>query len=107
MLNENLEKIGYYALQRCGFTGPLVIPKSLKVINSLGLEGNNFSSLLIESSNLRIGDGAFSSSLHGGILEIPEGITSIGAEAFQYCQIESISFPESLEYIGTKAFGGC
>ena len=107
VLNENLEKIDNYALQWCGFTGPLVIPKSLKVINSGGLEGNNFSSLLIESSNLRIGERAFYSSLRGGILEIPEGITSIGAEAFHLCQIESISFPESLEYIGTKAFEGC
>ena len=106
ILNENLEKIGYYALQWCGFSGPLVIPQSLTEINSGGLEGNNFSSLVIESSNLRIGDRAFNSSIHGGILEIPEGITSIGAGSFAGAQIESIHFPKTLEYIGANAFSG-
>ena len=107
VLNENLETIGNYALQWCGFTGPLVLPKSLKEINSGGLEGNHFSSLVIESSNLRIGDRAFYSSLEGGDVEIPEGITSIGPYAFLGCAIESVRFPKSLEYVGAEAFDGC
>lgn len=107
VLNENLEKIDNYALQWCGFSGPLVLPESLIEINSGGLEGNNFSSLVFKTSNLKIGERAFYASLLGGFLEIPEGITSIGAEAFHYCQIESISFPKSLEYIGAMAFEGC
>ncbi len=106
ILNQNLENIDYYALQ-CHFRGPLVLPQSLKSIYSGGLEGNQFSSIVIESTSVGIGERAFCRSIHGGSLEIPEGITSIGPSAFSSCSFERIHFPKSLDYIGSYAFSGC
>ena len=38
---------------------------------------------------------------------IPEGITSIGSEAFRWCGLTSVTLPESLTSIGSSAFNGC
>ena len=41
-------------------------------------------------------------------LVIPEGVTSIGSEAFgNYSSLESIIIPESVTSVGTAAFSGC
>ena len=41
-------------------------------------------------------------------LVIPEGVTSIGDDAFKYCSsLESITIPDSVTSIGNKAFYGC
>ncbi len=54
-----------------------------------------------------IGDGAFK-SLHIGRVDLPEGIVSIGDEAFYECfMMPSISLPDSLESIGKNAFKLC
>lgn len=43
-----------------------------------------------------------------GVLEIPEGVTSIGAGAFQGCGgILSVVIPEGVSFIGENAFGEC
>ena len=43
-----------------------------------------------------------------GVLEIPEGVTSIGAGAFQGCGgILSVVIPEGVSFIGENAFGDC
>ena len=54
-----------------------------------------------------IGDYAFTGLLRK-IVEVPEGITSIGAYAFRDCtSISMIKFPQSLTSIGAYAFDGC
>lgn len=40
-------------------------------------------------------------------IKLPEGLLSIGIEAFAGCSVSSIEFPESLETIGDNAFQGC
>ena len=40
-------------------------------------------------------------------VRIPDGITEIQANAFQYCAFEAISLPNSLTTIGETAFGDC
>ena len=40
-------------------------------------------------------------------IELPDGLTKIGAYAFQGCDIQSISLPSSLQSLGTGAFYGC
>lgn len=56
-----------------------------------------------------IDDGAFykCDSLSGNLV-IPQTVRSIGNSAFQKCTgIESVSFPEGLQFIGEQAFDGC
>lgn len=41
-------------------------------------------------------------------LVIPEGVTKINDYAFAYCtNLKSVTFPESIEFIGYRAFEGC
>lgn len=40
-------------------------------------------------------------------LVIPEGITSIPSSAFQGTKIKSVTFPSTLETLGSRAFQGC
>lgn len=48
----------------------------------------------------------YGKTLH--ILQVPDGITEIGARAFENCtNIRSISLPEGIVTIGDKAFYGC
>ena len=64
------------------------------------------SNTVIPNSVVSIGDSAFR---YSGIssIEIPEGVTSIGAFAFAECfSLESIIIPESVTYIDLNAFGG-
>lgn len=43
----------------------------------------------------------------GGAVSIPEGVTAIGDEAFEYTEITSVNFPNSLTTIGWGAFIYC
>lgn len=55
----------------------------------------------------RIGSSAFGSCSDLTYVEIPEGVTEIAENAFYYCGLESIEFPNSLMSIGEYAFRGC
>jgi hypothetical protein len=54
-----------------------------------------------------IGDYAFNSWYSVTSAIIPSGVTSIGAGAFSYCGLTSVSIPESVISIGDYAFSGC
>jgi len=51
-----------------------------------------------------IGEGAFMHDTNVHIIQLPEGITSIGSEAFMGSLLERINLPQSLESIGEEAF---
>lgn len=44
---------------------------------------------------------------HGGDIIIPEGVEEIGAQAFNYCNVTSISLPSTLTFIASSAFDNC
>lgn len=44
---------------------------------------------------------------HGGDVIIPEGIEVISAQAFNYCNVTSISLPSTLTFIASSAFDNC
>lgn len=44
---------------------------------------------------------------HGGDVIIPEGVEVIGAQAFNYCNVTSISLPSTLTFIASSAFDNC
>ncbi|MBQ1773691.1 MAG: leucine-rich repeat protein [Prevotella sp.] len=54
-----------------------------------------------------IGWGAFMSMPLEGEIVLPEGLTSVGAYAFQSTLISKVSLPESLEEISWEAFSYC
>lgn len=44
---------------------------------------------------------------HGGDVIIPEGVEAISAQAFNYCNVTSISLPSTLTFIASSAFDNC
>ena len=54
-----------------------------------------------------IGNGAFEFHYYLAVLELPEGLESIGERAFAHCEtLQYVSFPDSLKTIGAEAFNG-
>jgi hypothetical protein len=54
-----------------------------------------------------IGDEAFSRKIHRSI-KLPDSVTFIGDKAFSYCEnLETINIPDGVTYIGAGAFYGC
>ena len=54
-----------------------------------------------------IGIGAFRGCRNLQTVDIPQGVTHIGYQAFQYCPFQSINIPEGVAEIGLYAFGAC
>ena len=54
-----------------------------------------------------IGAGAFEFHYYLTVLELPEGLETIGNRAFAHCEtLQYVSFPETLKTIGAEAFNG-
>lgn len=92
---DGVEIIGNYAFYDCYFVNcvDFVIPSSVKSIG----DGSFYSITLkekVKNNDPRI--------IHR--LVIPSSITRIPKEAFSHAQIEKVSFPDTLEFIGYYAF---
>ncbi len=71
-------------------------------------DGNEIKKFNIPEGVTSIGDNAF--SLCSGLtsVTIPEGVTSIGSGAFYHCSgLTSVTIPEGVTSIGEGAFSGC
>lgn len=133
-LPETLKYIGSFAFQDCSFTGNLILPNSLEYIGEVAfhesgtyvgdltipeklpiLYGRTFSCNYKRSftgtlnlSNVQeIGERCFHNCGFSGEVIVPDGITNIPAELFQYNgggKISSLVLPSSIKTIGTRAF---
>lgn len=63
----------------------------------------------LPSGLIVIEDQAFMCAAYlSGSCDIPQGVTTIGAQAFYGCSgITSVTIPDSVTYIGSQAFAGC
>lgn len=86
----------------------LKLPRNLRAIGKHGLGHLHVSTLEIPSTLRVIDDKAFDFCWHiSGTLDIPEGVESLGREAFyDWYSIENVKFPSSLKRIGYMSFSG-
>ena len=85
------------------------MPKNLINISYLSFSGCDFSDVILPKTLVTIGASAFSYNERlMGTLEFPEGLLSIGADAFANCgSIEGLVLPASLETVRENAFARC
>lgn len=114
-MHDGITSIGSGAFLGNPLKGELVLPKNLVVLSDNAFNGCDFSGELNLPKGLRmIGANVFGSEWNGsnwrlmGVLEIPEGVVSIGEGAFYNCWgLEGVIFPEGLESIRNQAFYQC
>ena len=105
-LPDTITKIADYTFENCTSLKTITIPESVNRIGYDAFEGTpwlenkrNESPMVIVNSVLVDGKKC------EGEVVIPDNVTSIADHAFMNCEnVESVSIPESVEYIGRKAF---
>ena len=116
-LPSTLVTIENSAFNNCRRLAGITIPASVKTI------GNNALSGCYNLETIEVADGneTYESLGSNVIIErktktlllgcknstIPDGVVSIGAGAFNNCQIAEIQFPETVKSIGNDAFASC
>jgi len=115
-LGENLESIGDSAFDSCTSLSHIHIPASVKSISYSSFNGTNLSNVSIDPNNKTYStDGALLLNKDGkelitalvkvsGSYTIPNGVESIGEQAFYNNAITSVNFPASLTSVGSSAF---
>ena len=114
---NNVIKLGEYAFAATKFQGELVIPEGVDVIpyscfgsrNSSTYGGNDFTSVILPSTLKIIEEDAFFyCSRLMEISSFPEGMVSVGKNAFGMCSmLTKISLPSTLQTIQSDAFSNC
>lgn len=99
--------------QSCEFSGDLIIPEgTIEIPDSFFAnydDGGNLSLVVLPNSLRIIGENAFynQNKMCDNIV-FPEGLVTIGQEAFLRCsQISSVELPSTLQMVGESAFNGC
>ncbi|MFC2603430.1 MAG: leucine-rich repeat domain-containing protein [Treponema sp.] len=90
----------------------LVLPKNLKIIGrGLFVSAVNLTELILPENLEEIGEMAFgelgAKTEQSKSIVFPKTLKNIGAYAFDSANIQSITIPESVEYIGDGAFRFC
>lgn len=109
---NNVVEIGSGCFYGASFSGELQIPEGVIELPDICFTRCNFSSIVFPSTLRKIGSQAFSYiAFPGKILgavNFPEGLISIGEDAFCNQQsITSLAFPSTLQTIGKNAFVNC
>ena len=103
-----LKSIGMSAFGNAPLT-EVTLPEGLEILGQGAFAGNDANLVKITKISLpstlkAIPNGAFSTSAIVGTLVIPEGIESIGNNAFTGAWITGVSLPSTLKTIGNNAF---
>ena len=110
IMHDELKELGQNVFDRCSFQGELKLPANLTQIPDYCFSQCEFSSIVeFPEGLLSIGKEAFNSNTRlMGVLEFPESLISLGEKAFEYCiKLEGIVLPPDLGAIKSDAFNSC
>jgi len=105
---NSLTTLGSNAFWYCGKLEDITIPNNLETIPSWAFEYcYSLKNFTFPSGLKSIGQKAFAAT---GIIaaNIPNGVTSIGESAFEYCSgLITANIPTSITSLGSRVFSGC
>lgn len=112
---ENDNYLGVMAAKSITGLKTFVFPKNTKEIPEGMFQGHSVIEeiIFLDPDNLEgdhlttIPKNAFQSCTNLSTVRIPNGVESIGENAFEKCPFEAISLPNTLTSIGSTAFGSC
>ena len=137
LMLDGVTSIGERAFCGCRVLAEVQIPSSVSSIGAGAFSGCRIKNVMIPAGVLSVGENAFSDcnafsvatanqnykSVSGllltkdgttlvcgvnGDVMIPDGVTSIGAKAFEGCgYLKSVTMPNSVTSIGSRAFSSC
>ena len=107
ILPDSLQKIGDNAFVHCYSLAKITIPATVSHIGAGAFDDTVW--IYAQESDFVIVNGILISYKGGDShLELPDGITAVGAGAFMANEnLRSVHLPESIVYIDSMAFGGC
>lgn len=104
VIPEGVEKICGYAFRSCKNVTNIVLPNTVKEIGDYAFAYCSLKDFVIPEGIDEIADGTFSRTEIESI-QIPTSVKRIGAYAFDNCKCSNpIMLPNSVEYIGERAF---
>ena len=106
---EGVTRIESYAFMCCnGIDGELILPSTLTSIGPSAFQDCLLlTKVTMPNSVISIGDSAFSGCINLSDIILSKELIAIGDCSFQHCGLINISFPESLQSIGSFAFESC
>ncbi len=106
---ESVTTIGYQAFYECEKLTEITVPSQLEMIGDEAFAGTKWLADQQAISPLVIlGNFLVDGKAVEGVAEIPEGVARINGNAFRTnTSLTGVTFPSTLEYIGSGAFYGC
>ena len=104
-LSQNLQHLGYYGFYNCKSLESINIPASLISISTSPFGNSGLKTVTFEYGTTSVISGMLRDAINLETVVIPETVTEIGTNAFYNCtSLKEIALPSKLKNIGSYAF---
>lgn len=108
IIGEGVTRIGDYAFRDCGNLTDVTFPNGLIEIGSGAFMSTDIAKVILPDSVKKLDNACFCICFELNEVQLGKSLENIGMEAFCFDgKLDSITIPESVNFIGELAFGHC